>query len=194
MRPRLVVLVSGSGRSLRNILERERQDLLPTETALVISSRPNVGALDHADHFGVPHRVLAPDAITPALDAIRPTLVVMAGYLRHWPLPTRYIGRTINIHPALLPLFCGRAFFGHRVHEAVLASGMRVSGCTVHFVTHDYDCGPIIDQRTVRVTPNDTPDSLAARVFEQELELLPACIEAVVTGRARLDDGRTVWS
>jgi formyltetrahydrofolate-dependent phosphoribosylglycinamide formyltransferase len=191
--PRIAVLVSGTGRHLRNILVMQRAGDLPGETLLVISSKPGVPALDHAREFGVPWAVLKESEITAALDLVRPDLVVMAGYLRRWPIPPRYEGRTINIHPALLPLFGGKGFYGHRVHEAVLASGMRQSGCTVHFVTGDYDRGPIIAQAAVPVLPDDTPESLADRVFAAERVLLPRAIRDVLSGAVTLDQGQAVF-
>ncbi len=189
---RQAVLVSGSGRSLRNLLELERRGELPARTVLVISSKAGAGALEHAAAFNVPVQVLPVSGVTAALDEAAPDLVVMAGYLKCWDIPPRWVGRTINIHPALLPDFGGRGFFGHHVHEAVLRSGTKTSGCTVHFVTRDYDAGPIIAQRTVPVLPGDTADTLAARVFAEELELLPSVIRNIAAGRVRLDDGRVV--
>lgn len=189
---RTAVLVSGSGRSLLNLLELERDGKLPTKTVLVISSKGGVKALDHAAAFDVPTEVLKPDSITAALDAARVDLVVMAGYLKRWPIPESYVGKAINIHPALLPLFGGKGMYGHHVHEAVIASGMRVSGCTVHFVTADYDTGPIIGQRTVPVHWDDDADSLASRVFGQECELLPQCVADVARGKIVLENGRSV--
>ena len=106
--------------------------------------------------------------ITAELDAAGVELVVMAGFLSMWHVPPHYEGKVVNIHPALLPAFGGHGMFGHHVHEAVLARGCKVSGCTVHFVTNEYDAGPIILQKCVPVLEGDTPDALAARVFEQE--------------------------
>ncbi|MAG57017.1 MAG: phosphoribosylglycinamide formyltransferase [Planctomycetes bacterium] len=194
MMTRLAVLVSGSGRSVRNLLELERAGDLATETVLVISSKAGVQALDHAAAFDVPTRVLKTAEITAALDDVLPDIVVMAGYLRRWPIPDHYVGKTINIHPSLLPRFGGKGFFGHHVHEAVLASGTNVSGCTVHYVTANYDEGPIIAQRTVEVRPGDDAATLADRVFEQELILLPSCIRLVAEGDVRLEGGRAVFT
>lgn len=189
---RTAVLASGTGRSLLNLLERERAGGLPTETALVIGSKPGIKALEYAEQFDVPHQVVEPGAITAALDEADIDLVVMAGYLKRWPIPDHYVGKTINIHPSLLPLFGGKGMYGHHVHEAVIASGMRVSGCTVHFVTENYDEGPIIGQRAVPVEWGDDADALARRVFEQECALLPECVAAVGSGQVQLRDGRAV--
>lgn len=196
MKPRLAVLVSGGGRSLRNILERERDGRLATETALVVASREGIGALDRAKEFDVPSRVLPGPLIAQALDEAKIDWVVMAGYLKRWDIPDRFAGRAINIHPALLPLFGGRGCYGRFVHEAVKRSGMRVSGCTVHFVTAEYDAGPIIDQRAVHLDPSDTPEQIARRVFVEELELLPRAISDLAEGRVRFDraTGSAVWT
>jgi len=150
---------------------------------LVLASRPGIGALLHAAAFKVPARVKAVQEVTAALDAVRPDLVVMAGYLSRWPPPKRYLGRTINIHPALLPSFGGRGFFGRRVHQAVLLAGRRTSGCSVHFVTSAYDQGPIIAQREILIPQPCDADKLAHLVFQQELLLLPAVIRALAAGR-----------
>ena len=159
---RLAVLVSGSGRSLLNLLEQERAGLLPATVELVVGSREGIGAPEHAPASGVRSVVRKVGEVTAALDAARCDLVVMAGYLKPWPIPDRWVGKTINIHPSLLPLFGGKGFYGRHVHEAVLASGMKVSGCTVHFVTPNYDEGPIILQSVCPVLDEDDADSLAA--------------------------------
>jgi formyltetrahydrofolate-dependent phosphoribosylglycinamide formyltransferase len=191
----VVVLVSGSGRSLRNLLSLEQTGQLSTQTRLVIASRADIGAISHAKEFSIPVAVLKPDEITAALDALDPDWVVMAGYLKRWPIPDRYVGRTINIHPSLLPLFGGEGYYGSRVHKAVKESGMRVSGCTVHFVTSEYDAGPIIDQRAVHLFPDDSVEQIAERVFAQELSLLPEVIESLATGQISYDraSGRVVY-
>lgn len=189
-RLRLAVLVSGSGRSLRNLLELGAVGNLPGHVDLVIASRADAGALHHAQIFGVPSRVCKTSEVTAALDAVDPDLVVMAGYLKMWPLPEHYEGRTINIHPSLLPLFGGKGFYGHHVHQAVIESGMKVSGCTVHFVTAEYDQGPIIIQRTCPVLDDDSADSLATRVFTEELKALPEAISLFAEERLRVEGRR----
>jgi folate-dependent phosphoribosylglycinamide formyltransferase PurN len=117
-------------------------------------------------------------------------LVVFAGFLRILTIPDRYLLRVVNIHPALLPAFGGHGMFGRHVHEAVLRSGARVSGCTVHYVTNDVDSGPIIEQRVVDVLDSDTPDSLAARVFEAEKAALPLAIALHLDGKLKVDGRR----
>jgi phosphoribosylglycinamide formyltransferase 1 len=113
-------------------------------------------------------------------------LVAMAGFLKHVLIPADFAGRVMNIHPALIPAFCGAGFYGERVHRAALEYGVKVSGCTVHFVDNHYDHGPIILQRTVPVHPDDTPQTLAARVFEQECQAYPEAIRLYAAGRLRI--------
>lgn len=119
-------------------------------------------------------------------------LVCMAGFLQLVRVPDDYLGRVMNIHPALIPAFCGKGYYGHRVHEAVLAYGVRVSGCTVHFADNEYDHGPIILQRRVPVRDDDTADTLAQRVFAEECEAYPEAIRLYAEGRSASRDGTCV--
>ncbi len=195
-RVRLGVLISGSGRTLMNIHSLATAGKLPADVAVVVSSRRCKGE-DLAREAGlkvrrVPHRKIGDlqeysNKIAAVLDEARVDLVVLAGFLSMWNVPDRYLGRVINIHPALLPGFGGHGMYGHFVHEAVLAAGCKVSGCTVHFVTNEYDAGPIIVQRTVPVLPGDTPDTLAARVFQEELAAMPEAIRLFAAGRLTID-------
>lgn len=185
---RLAVLISGAGRTLANILARIRDGSLYAEIALVIASADNAGAA-RARAAGL-HVVVLPgrislDAFTSLLREHAIDLVVLAGYLHLLPVPPAYEGRILNIHPALLPDFGGSGMFGRRVHEAVLAAGRTVSGCTVHLVSNQYDKGRILAQSTCPVLPGDTPESLAARVFERECDLYPRVIADVLTGKDR---------
>lgn len=193
---RLAVLLSGSGRTLQNFIDLAAKGELPVTLETVISSRPNVRGLTRAQDAGIPttvvdRRTLTADqfnkAITAAVDAARPDLVCMAGFLSLWTIPDRYAGKVMNIHPALLPDFGGKGFYGDRVHEAVLAAGVKTTGCTVHFADNQYDHGPIILHMSVPVLPDDTPDSLAARVFEIELIAYPAAIRLFHAGRITLN-------
>jgi formyltetrahydrofolate-dependent phosphoribosylglycinamide formyltransferase len=178
---RIAVLASGGGRSFLNLIERRARGKLHCEIALLIASAPNIGAVQHAIDHGIPVVVAKASDVASALDAHKIDLAVLAGYLKRWPIPEHWQGRAINIHPALLPKFGGKGFFGHHVHEAVLAAGDQESGCTVHWVTPEYDSGSIIAQRRVPVLPGDCADSLAARVFAAECELLPEVVESLVT-------------
>ena len=172
---RVAVLVSGGGTNLQALLDALRQSPLARVTH-VISSRPEAGALDRARRAAVPATVLRdPDDAAELLAALGDAqLVVLAGYLKLVPaaVVSRFRGRMINIHPALLPDFGGPGMYGQRVHRAVLASGATESGATVHLVDEVFDRGEIIGQEKVRVEPGDTPDALAARVLEAEHRLL----------------------
>jgi len=176
---RVAVLVSGGGTNLQALLDTLHDSPI-ARIARVISSRPDAGALERARRAGVPTTVLR-DAGDPAevLSALTGAqLVVLAGYLKlvHASVVARFRGRIINIHPALLPDFGGAGMYGRRVHEAVLASGAKESGATVHFVDEEFDRGAIIAQEKVPIEAGDTPDTLAARVLEAEHRLLPRVV------------------
>ncbi|MGA2266416.1 MAG: phosphoribosylglycinamide formyltransferase [Phycisphaerae bacterium] len=193
---RLGVLISGSGRTLMNIQRLIEAGQLPAQVAVVVASRRCKGE-ELARQAGlktelVPYRKAADlqeysRRITAALDAAGVDLVVLAGFLSLWHIPPHYLGRVINIHPALLPNFGGHGMYGHFVHEAVLAAGCKVSGCTVHFVTNEYDRGPIILQRTAPVLEGDTPEALADRVFQEELLAMPQAIRLFAEGRLHIE-------
>jgi formyltetrahydrofolate-dependent phosphoribosylglycinamide formyltransferase len=193
---RLGVLLSGGGRTLTNILKHIDAGGLAAQVVVVIASRPCKG-IELSQQARLPVHLVSRKEITDdveysaritaLLDDAGVDLVVMAGFLSLWTIPLQYLGRVINIHPALLPSFGGKGMFGHHVHEAVLRHGCKVSGCTVHFVTNEYDQGPILLQRCVPVLENDTPDALAARVFEQECIALPEAIALCAAGRVRID-------
>jgi formyltetrahydrofolate-dependent phosphoribosylglycinamide formyltransferase len=198
---RLGILLSGGGRTLENILARIKAGKLAAEVAVVIASRPNIRGIEIGRDAGVATHLVRPrdfsgvqaysDAMIGLLDQARVDLVCLAGFLSYWVIPDRYLGRVMNIHPALLPSFGGQGMYGHHVHEAVLARGCKVSGCTVHFVNNRYDEGPIILQRTVPAYAEDTPDDLAARVFKEECMAYPEAIRLYGEGRLRID-GQTV--
>ena len=185
----VAVLISGSGTTLNNLLERIASGRLDAEIKLVISSRPGVMGLEYAKAANIPVVVLrrrdfgsAEEFSAANFQHCRDAgvqLVVMGGYLQHLLIPSDFENRVVNIHPGLIPSFCGEGFYGLRVHEAALEYGVKVSGCTVHFVNNQYDNGPIILQRTVEVDHDDTPESLAARIFEQECEAYPDAIQAI---------------
>ena len=184
---RLAVLISGGGTTLQNLIDRSADGRLPgVEIAVVISSRSAVAGVDRARRAGLPLEVVRtgdyPDvegfsrAIAETLDRYGVDLAVQAGWLCYWRLPDRWLGKVINIHPAVLPKYGGRGYYGHHVHEAVIAAREAQSGATVHWVDNQYDHGAIIRQATCPVLADDTPDSLAARVQACERELLPAVI------------------
>ena len=197
----LGVLISGGGTTLENFCACIERGELDARVAIVISTRASAYGLVRARRHGVPTQVIRPGsfpdnaafsaALTRCLDEHQVDLVLLAGFLSLWEIPDRYHGRAMNIHPALIPSFCGHGFYGHHVHEAVLARGAKVSGCTVHFASNQYDEGPIIVQKCVPVLEDDTPDSLAARVFEQECRAYPEAVRLFAQGRLRIEGRRT---
>jgi len=196
---RVAVLLSGEGTSLENLCERIDEGSLRARVVLVLASKASAGGLARARRRGiralaVPRKELPdPRAFNDALHAElarQPVdLVACLGFLSPFE-PRGFAGRAINVHPALIPAFCGKGFYGHRVHEAVLAAGVRVSGATVHFVDEEYDHGPIILQRSVPVLEGDTPESLAARVQAVERRLVPEAIRLFAEGRLRIEGRR----
>jgi len=201
---RIAVLISGGGTTLRNLIAKMREGTLNAEICLVVSSNPTAKGLEFAKGAGIKTLVvekkkeLSPEAYSEATfgpcRAAGAEVVVMGGFLKHVLIPPDFENRVVNIHPALIPNFCGKGMFGHHVHEAVLAAGAGESGCTVHFVDNHYDHGPVILQRRVPVLPGDTPDTLAARVFEAECAALPEAICLFAAGRLRVEKGKVTIS
>ena len=198
---RLGVLLSGSGRTLQNICDCIGRGELAARVVMVVSSRADAYGVERARGLGLPLCVverrstpadLFHGRITEALAEAGVDLVCMAGFLSLWRIPPAFQGRVMNIHPALLPDFGGKGFHGLHVHEAVLAAGRRESGCTVHFCDDRYDHGPIILQRRVPVMPDDTPETLADRVFEQECIAYPEAIRLYAAGRLEVVGGQVV--
>jgi phosphoribosylglycinamide formyltransferase-1 len=198
---RIGVLLSGSGSSLENLFERIEAGELRAEIAVVIASKQRAGGLERARRRGVP-AVAVPRARHPDVDAFNDALhaalrehgadfVALLGFLSPFQTRGRFDGRTINVHPALIPAFSGRGFYGPRVHEAVLESGVKVTGATVHFVDEEYDHGPIILQESVAVRDDDTPETLAERVQAVERRLVPRAIRLFAEDRL-ITDGRRV--
>lgn len=192
MSKRIAVLCSGGGSNLQAILDAIDAGEIPGRVVLVLSNRKSAYALERARVKGIEARFLSrkehgeryDDVLLEALQAANADLVVLAGYLSIVgpQVVAAYRGRMLNIHPALLPDFGGPGMYGHHVHEAVLASGAKKSGATVHLVDEEADHGPIVAQRQVPVLPGDTPESLAARVLLEEHILLPACVKAFCEG------------
>jgi formyltetrahydrofolate-dependent phosphoribosylglycinamide formyltransferase len=201
---RLAVLLSGSGRTLQNLADHIDSHRLNATIRLVLSSNPQAYGLTRARNMSLPTAtVKRSDFQDPTrfadhtFNLIREAhadLVCLAGYLLKLPIPPDYIGRVINIHPALLPSFGGQGMYGHHVHQAVLDAGCKVSGCTVHFCDQNYDTGQIIVQRTCPVLENDSPDSLAQRVFEQESLAYPHAINLIAAQRVSILGPRTLIS
>jgi len=197
---RMAVLISGSGRTLQNLLDRSAAGTLAARVVKVISSRNDAYGLERARNHGVPAEIIRrrdydtaeefSAALTRSLLDAEVELVAMAGFLSLYLIPPEYEGRVMNIHPALLPSFGGRGFYGERVHRAVLECGCKVSGCTVHFADNRYDRGPIIVQKAVEVREDDSPHSLADRVFEKELKAYPEAINLFAEGRLKIEEDR----
>jgi phosphoribosylglycinamide formyltransferase 1 len=197
---KLAVLASGGGTTLQNLIDRIAAGQLDARVAVTIASRPGIMALQRAARAGIPAFVVQRSGF-PSVEAFsreifrlcdeaHTDLVCLAGWLSLLTLGESYRGRTMNIHPAILPAFGGRGMYGHHVHEGVLAHGCKVSGCTVHFVDDKYDNGPIIVQRTCPVMEDDTPDALAHRVFAQEKEAYPEAIRLFAAGRLKIEGRR----
>jgi phosphoribosylglycinamide formyltransferase-1 len=199
-RVRTAVLISGRGSNLRALAEAAQAPNYPADIALVISNRADAAGLRIAEQFAIPAKIIPhgefdsreafDGAIDAALREAEVSRVCAAGFMRihsEW-FVARWEGRLINIHPSLLP-----AFPGIRVHRQALDAGVKISGCTVHFVVPEIDSGPIIAQAAVPVLPGDTPETLAARVLEEEHKLYPAALRLVAGGGVTLQNGRAVF-
>ena len=197
---RLAVLLSGGGTTLQNLIDRIADGRLRARVVQVISNRADAYGLQRAAAAGVPTAVVDRKACGSREEfsarlfglcrGAGADLVCLAGFLQLIQLPDDFLGRVLNVHPALIPAFCGKGFYGQRVHEAVLASGVKVSGPTVHFCDDHYDTGPIILQEAVPVLDNDTAESLAARVQAVERRLVPEAIRLFAEGRLVIDGRR----
>lgn len=197
---RLGVLLSGGGTTLQNFIDRIAAGSLDAEVALVISSRPGVGGIARAEAAGIPAKVVSrrdypsldsfSDRVSTLLDQVAPDVILMAGFLSLWKIPPQYENKVLNIHPALIPAFCGKGYYGLHVHRAVVDSGVKVSGCTVHFADNVYDHGPIVLQRTVAVHADDAPEDVQARVFAEECEAYPEAVRLFAEGRLVIEAGR----
>ena len=196
----LAVLLSGSGTTLQNLIDLIAAGQLDAEVRVVVGSRPGLAGLDRATAANLPNFVVDrrghdtvgdfSRAVFAHCDEARADLICLAGWLCLLDIPARYAGRVMNIHPSLLPSFGGKGMFGRKVHQAVLDYGCKASGCTVHFVDATYDTGPVILQRTCPVLDDDTADTLAARVFEQEKIAYPEAIRLFQAGRLRVEGRR----
>lgn len=199
---RLGVLISGGGTTLMNILEHIKDGQLNAQVPVVISSRSTVAGVERARNAGLDVKIIRKKDLTDIdkfskqiekeLTTTKVDLVIQGGWLCLWKIPKKYENRVMNIHPALLPSFGGKGMWGHHVHEAVLNAGCKVSGCTVHFCTNEYDKGPIIVQRTCPVKEGDNPDTLAARVFEQECIAYPEAIRLFASGKLIVQKNGTI--
>lgn len=198
---KLGFLLSGSGSTYDNMMEKLQDLGTPAKMAVVISSRPDVYGVVRAKKSGVPVHIVEykkynndieeySRAITKILEEYQVELVIMGGFMSFYQIPEKYIHRVMNVHPALIPAFCGKGMYGHKVHEAVYQSGVKVTGCTVHFVDNEYDHGPIIDQAPVEIIAGDTPDTIAEKVVDMERKIYPRAVDAIVRGRYEFKNGR----
>jgi formyltetrahydrofolate-dependent phosphoribosylglycinamide formyltransferase len=189
---------------LQNLIDNINSGELNATITVVISSKEDAYGLVRAEKHNIPAEIVArkkfktnkefSDALTKTLERYRFDLIIMAGFIHYYRFPAKYYGKILNIHPALLPKYGGKNFYGERVHEAVLRSGDKESGCTVHFADHKYDHGPIILQRRVPILPDDTPHTLAERVFEQEKIAYVEAIKMVADGLVKPSEGGIIYS
>lgn len=198
-RKRVVVFISGGGSNMLTLAKACEATDWPAEIACVISDKPSAGGLAKAQALGIPTRVFErkdyagkpehEEAILAALDEIRPDIICLAGYMRllSGDFIRRHEGRILNIHPSLLPLFPGL-----HTHQRAIDAGMKIAGCSVHFVTEGMDEGPIVAQAAVPVIGSDTADTLAARVLTVEHQLYPLALKLVAEGNVRMEDGRVI--
>lgn len=197
---RLAVLLSGNGTTLQNLIDHIEAGQLHARIVVVIGSRSGAYGLERAKRDGLeaiclPRRAYADlDAygqeLNATLDRYAPELIVLAGFLHLFRFARHYRGRVLNIHPALVPAFSGKGFYGQRVHQAALEYGVKLSGCTVHFADEEYDHGPIVLQRAVPVLDDDTPHTLARRVFREECKAYPEAIQLFAEGRLKIEGRR----
>jgi len=200
---RLVALISGGGTTLQNLIDHISAGALAATIVGVVSSKADTFGVERARRATLPVAIIerlggsSPsfgERVWAAVREFHPDLVVFAGWLHLLPIPTDFRLKVLNIHPSLLPAFGGKGMYGHHVHEAVLAYGGKVSGCTVHFADDTYDTGPILVQKCVPVLDTDTPDTLAARVFTAECAAYPEAINLIASGRVKLDGRRVIVS
>ncbi|MHB8901827.1 MAG: phosphoribosylglycinamide formyltransferase [Thermoguttaceae bacterium] len=197
----IAVLISGTGRTLQNINRRVADGALDVDVRLVIASTPAATGVRFAADAAAPGLVLVRkdypsdqaygEAIFAACRQAGAELVVLAGWLKLLVIPDDFRNRVVNIHPALIPAFCGKGYYGHHVHQAAIDYGVKLTGCTVHFVDHQYDHGPVILQMAVPVSHDDSADSLADRVFQAECQAYPQALQWIAEGRVVVD-GRIV--
>ena len=203
---KVVVMVSGGGTNLQAVIDSvKNQTITNTEIVGVISNNKNAYALKRAEENGIPSECISPknyetreifnEKLLQAVKAYEPDLIVLAGFLVVIPpaMIGEYKNRMINIHPSLIPSFCGTGYYGLKVHEAALARGVKVVGATVHFVDEGTDTGPIILQKAVEVLQGDTPETLQKRVMEQaEWKILPRAIDLIANGKVTVEGNKTV--
>ena len=194
----LAILISGGGTTLQNLIDGINDKTLNANIQIVISSAPDTHGIKRAEQNSIPVAIVErkgfdnsdnfSNTIINEIEKYSVDLIILAGFLHLFKIPDKYTGKVMNIHPGLIPSFCGKGYYGHHVHEAVIESGVKVSGCTVHFVDNEYDCGPIIIQRVVQVHEDDSPETLAQRVFKEECIAYPEAINLFAEGRLKIEE------
>ena len=197
---RLAVLLSGGGTTLQNLLDQIADGRLSAAIVAVLSNHADAYGLTRAAKASIATHVVERKECSSLEEFSRrifepcraagADLVCMGGFMQLLSIPSDFTNRVMNIHPSLIPAFCGKGFYGEHVHEAVLAAGVKVTGCTVHFADNEYDHGPIIVQKTTEVREDDTVDKLMARVFEKECTAYPEAIRLFAEGRLRVEGRR----
>jgi formyltetrahydrofolate-dependent phosphoribosylglycinamide formyltransferase len=197
----LAILISGSGTTLQNLIDKINDNSLNARIQIVICSSPDAYGLKRAEQNNIPVAIVQhndynqsetfSNTIIKEIEKYPVDLIVLAGFLHLFKIPDKYTGKVMNIHPGLIPAFCGKGYYGHHVHKAAIESGVKISGCTVHFVDNEYDRGPIIIQRTVHVHTDDSPDTLAQKVFKEECIAYPEAIHLFAEGKLKIE-GRKV--
>ncbi len=193
----LAILISGGGTTLQNIIDKINSGSLNAKIQVVVCNSPDAYGIKRAEQNSIPIAIVQrkdhnqsdtfSKSIIEEIEKYPVDLIILAGFLHLFKIPDTYAGKAMNIHPGLIPSFCGKGFYGHHVHEAAIRSGVKISGCTVHFVDNEYDRGPIIIQRTVHVNADDTPDTLAEKVFKEECIAYPEAIQLFAEGRLKIE-------
>ena len=196
----LAILISGSGTTLQNIIDKINDNALNARIQVVVCNSPDAYGIKRAEQNSIPTAIVQrkdhsqtetfSNTIIEEIEKYPVDLIILAGFLHLFKIPDSYAGKVMNIHPGLIPSFCGKGYYGHHVHKAAIDSGVKISGCTVHFVDNEYDRGPIIIQRTVHVDTDDTPDTLAQKVFKEECIAYPEAIRLFAEGKLKIEKRR----
>ena len=194
----LAILISGSGTTLQNIIDKINDNSLNARIQVVVCNSPDAYGIKRAEQNNIPTAIVQhkghnqtetfSNTIIKEIEKYPVDLIILAGFLHLFKIPDSSAGKVMNIHPGLIPSLCGKGYYGHHVHKAAIESGVRISGCTVHFVDNEYDRGPIIIQRTVHVDTDDTPDTLAQKVFKEECIAYPEAIRLFAEGKLKIEE------
>jgi phosphoribosylglycinamide formyltransferase 1 len=193
----IAVLLSGNGTTLQNLIDRIDEGIIPAKIILVLSSKEDSYGLQRAKNAGIDAFAVSKkkfvsstqfnDALYKYIYSYPIDLIILAGFMSIFRIDKKFQNKVLNVHPALIPAFCGKGFYGEKVHRSVIESGVKITGCTVHFADDVYDHGPIILQKPVNVLDNDTPDTLAHRVQEQERIALVQAVKLFAEGRLTIE-------